>query len=312
MAKSNKEQFIKKSSFIHGIYYDYSKVEYINCDKKVCIICPKHGEFWQTPHSHLQGHGCPICNSKKKNTDKFIDECKKKFGDKYDYSKVEYVNSQTLITIICKDHGPFLMRPNDHLQGQGCPKCKINKIKNKLASTTQQFIEKATKIHGNKYDYSKVEYVNNHTKVCIICPEHGEFWQRPDKHLLGEGCPECNKSKLEKKINMCLINHNIVFNEQQHFNWLGKQSLDFYLPDYNLAIECQGIQHFKPIKKFGGDDGFKATFNNDLKKYNLCKKNGVNLLYYTELPQYFTFFNEMLIKTEKDLIDKIIIPEKEK
>ena len=153
----------------------------------------------------------------------------------------------------------------------------------------EQFIEKAKKIHGNKYDYSKVEYVNNHTKVCIICPEHGEFWQLPSKHLSKHGCQLCNESHLEKTIRVLLDENNIKYIYQankKNFTWLNKQSLDFYLPDYNVAIECQGEQHYKPVD-FGFNNQNKAEINflkileNDLKKKKLCYKHNIKLFYFT-------------------------------
>ena len=314
--KLTTSEFIEKAKKVHGNKYDYSKVNYIDAKTKVCIICPTHGEFWQTPSGHLHGKGCILCGfdktrkSKSFTTELFVEKAKNKYGEKYDYSKVKYVNSQTPILITCKIHGDFLMRPNDHLQGQECPKCKLLKLRKKFSLSKDEFIEKARKVHGNKYDYSKVEYVNNRTKVCIICPKHGEFWQPPEHHLSGGNCPQCNKSKLEEQTNILLKNNNFKFEEQKHFDWLGKQTLDFYLPEYNVAIECQGVQHFKLVVRFGGENGFEKCFENDIKKYNLCKENNVKLLYYTELPQYFTFLGERLIKNEEELLK--IITEKEK
>ena len=313
--KKTLNEFITEANKIHGNKYDYSKVEYIDNKTKVCIICPEHGEFWQTPSGHLSGKGCKLCGFEKmKNLqrftrEKFIEKAINKYGDKYDYSKVEYVNSQTPIMITCKIHGDFWMRPNDHLQGQECPKCKISKLREKFAFTKEQFINKARKTHGDKYNYSKVEYINNRTKVCIICPKHGEFWQSPDKHLMGDNCPQCNRSKLEEKINNILTNNKVKFEEQKHFNWLGKQSLDFYLPDYNIAIECQGIQHFKPLKRFNYVDGFIEINKRDKLKYRLCIENKIKLLYYTEIKEYYTFLEEILIKNENDLM-KIITENK--
>ena len=316
--KLTTSEFIEKAKNVHGEKYDYSKVEYVDAKTKVCIICPEHGEFWQTPSGHLSGKGCKICGFEKMKIlqrftrEEFIEKAKKKYGNKYDYSKVKYINSQTPVLIICKEHGNFLMRPNDHLQGQECPKCKLHKLRKKFAFTKEQFIDKARKIHGNRYDYSKVEYVNNRTKVCIICPKHGEFWQSPDKHLMGDNCPQCNRSKLEEKINNILTNNKINFEEQKHFKWLGKQSLDFYLPEYNVAIECQGIQHFRPLKRFNYIDGFTEINNRDKLKYKLCLENKIKLIYYTEIKEYYTFLNETLVKNEKDLMNKIIVNENNK
>ena len=124
----------------------------------------------------------------------FIEKARKIHGNKYDYSKVFYINSKTSVIIICPIHGEFLQRPNNHLLGQGCPKCKAEKSARR--STREDFIEKARKIHGDKYDYSKVVYINNSTPVIIICPEHGEFLQTPQAHLSGHGCAKCRNEKL--------------------------------------------------------------------------------------------------------------------
>ena len=112
---------------------------------------------------------------RKLTTYEFIEKAKKVHGDKYDYSKVEYVNSRTKICIICPQHGEFWQTPNAHLMKEGCPKCKGENVSKVNRRTTNEFIEKAKKVHGDKYDYSKVDYKNNSTKVCIICPIHGEF-----------------------------------------------------------------------------------------------------------------------------------------
>ena len=185
--KLTTEEFIDKARKVHGDKYDYSKVEYINNQTPVCIICPEHGEFWNTPNHHLNGQGCSkCCNNKKGTINEFIKKARKIHGDKYDYSKAEYINRKTRICIICPEHGEFWQRPYGHLYGSGCPKC-VGKHK----PTTEEFITKAREVHGDKYDYSKVEYVNSKTPVCIICPEHGEFWQRPNNHLSGSGCDKC-------------------------------------------------------------------------------------------------------------------------
>ena len=192
-----KQIFIEKTKQIHGNRYDYSKVEYVNYSTKVCIICSEHGEFWQTPDSHLSGCGCPVCGKKKNDKlktlglNKFIEKAKQIHGDRYDYSKVEYVNTKTKVCIVCPKHGEFWQTPDSHLRGKGCLKCFEIKKKTLYNLTNEQYISKAKLVHGDKYDYSKVEYVNAKTKVCIVCPKHGEFWQIPYVHLSGCGCPKC-------------------------------------------------------------------------------------------------------------------------
>ena len=191
--------FSEKARLVHQNKYDYSKVQYENTETKVCIICPEHGEFWQTPHSHLSGEGCPLCaNEKKKNVKNlsltgFIERAKKIHGEKYDYSKTLYVNNRTKVCIMCPEHGEFWQIADYHLSGCGCPKCGLKTISERKKKTKEQFLEKAAKVHNGKYDYSKVEYVDRETKVCIICPKHGEFWQTPHNHENGQGCQRCSE-----------------------------------------------------------------------------------------------------------------------
>jgi hypothetical protein len=104
--------------------------------------------------------------------------------EKYDYSKVKFEHVNKHVCIICPEHGEFWQKPGIHLRGYGCPICGGSK-----RLTNEEFIEKARLVHEDKYDYSKVNYINTSTKVCIICPEHGEFWQTPNSHLFGAGCP---------------------------------------------------------------------------------------------------------------------------
>ena len=301
---NKRDNFIKKSIDIHGHKYDYSKVDYKTNRIKVCIICPIHGEFWQSPSNHLKGQNCPLCKHRsfKYTNEEFIIEAKKIHGNKYDYSKIDYKNNHTKICIICKKHGEFYQSPSKHLIGQGCPICRYEKSSIKNSLNTEEFIKKAKEIHGDKYNYSKVEYVNSYTKVCIICPIHGEFWQSPSNHIhsrFPQGCPLCKSSKLESFIFKLLKDNNIDFEYQKRFDWLGKQSLDFYLPKYNIAIECQGIQHFKPIKLFGGEYGFNKNKLRDNKKFYLCRKNNVKILYYSNIQ------SENIISDENILLKEI-------
>lgn len=150
--------------------------------------------------------------------------------------------------------------------------------------TLEEFIADAIKKHGDKYDYSKVNYVNTSTKVCIICKEHGEFWQTPNNHLFGAGCPTCPQSNMEGEVRQFLIKNNIQFEQEKSFEWLRfnkKMFLDFFLPEYGVAIECQGGQHFSPTDLFGGEDFYKLTIERDQVKRELCKKHGINILYYS-------------------------------
>ena len=195
------EEFIGKARSIHGDFYDYSLVEYVNNKIKVVIACPIHGEFTQKPSDHLKGQGCKTCGynknskSKKSNTQEFIEKAKEVHSDKYDYSKVEYINSTTKVTISCYEHGDFEISPNSHLNGRGCIGCSSNTIKKVNSSNKDQFIQKAKEIHNNKYDYSKSEYIGSKEKITINCTIHGDFEQKPNDHLNGHGCPVCSNRK---------------------------------------------------------------------------------------------------------------------
>jgi hypothetical protein len=124
-------------------------------------------------------------------TEQFIENAIEVHGDKYDYSKVIYKNCDTKIIITCKEHGEFLQTPYKHLLPQGCRKCGNNRTSNQQRDTKEKFISKSIIIHGESYDYSKVEYKNSRIKVIIICKEHGEYLQQPYNHLQGNGCPNC-------------------------------------------------------------------------------------------------------------------------
>lgn len=298
---SNTEEFIEKANKRHNNFYDYSKVKYVNAKTKVCVICPKHGEFYVTPNNHLRGKGCPECGKiKKKEASKYTKEewielANKKHNWKYDYSKVLYNGSKEKVEIICPMHGEFWQNPVNHLSGDGCPKC--SKV---YRPSGVEWIKRASEIHCEKYDYTKTEYFNNHTKVCIIChekdkngKEHGEFWQIPANHLNGQGCPFCKESHGEKLVRNILLDEEIEFIREKTFPWLKNEKTnhnlfyDFFLPGFNTAIEYQGEQHFMPTKHFGGDEEFKKRIENDKIKKTLSRNNNICILYidYTETPE---------------------------
>jgi hypothetical protein len=275
--KLTSEQFIERANKIHSNKYNYSKIEYIDTKTKICVICPNHGEFFVTPNHHLRGIGCPKCAGRLKSNEEIISQFNKVHGNKYDYSKVEYKGSVTKVCIICRKHGEFWQKPSDHLSGYGCPHCRS------LRMSTEKFIEKAKGVHGDNYDYSKTEYKGCRNLVKVICNKHGEFEQTPYKHLQGHGCPYCNESHLENNVKNALEKNDIEYIYQcnkRTFKWLGGQSLDFYLPKYNIAIECQGEQHYNPIKYFGGEKGFKYRKKLDEKKKELCEQNKIKLIYF--------------------------------
>lgn len=188
--------FIANSLRVHGNdKYQYSKVleHFVDSKVKIPIICNKHGLFYIRPGNHANGQGCKKCasealgNKLRYQLDIFIDRAKEVHGDFYDYSKVVYTSSLCNIDIVCPLHGVFNQAPRAHLSGSGCPACANTKV-----PSTVEWVEKAKKIHGDRYDYSNSEYINAITKLEIICPEHGSFWQAPSNHINNfQGCPKC-------------------------------------------------------------------------------------------------------------------------
>ena len=302
-SRKTTSNFIEEANIIHNNRYDYSKVEYKNYHTKVCIMCPIHGEFWQRPSQHLQGQGCPKCKNEtirqklQMNTQDFIKKSQLVHGDSFNYDKTnlkERFDKKVIVTCNkCKNDIYVLV--GAHLSGNKCPHCYGTHLK-----SNEEFTEDAKKVHGDKYDYSKVEYKGNKVKVCIICPKHGEFWQTPNDHLRQKGCPSCKNSYLEQKINNLLTKQNIAFEAQKHFEWLGKQSLDFYLPQYNVAIECQGEQHYKIVEKFGGEEGFVKRQLLDENKYQLCQQHNIKILYFSNKK-----YEDNIITTQQQLLENI-------
>lgn len=190
------DQFIKQASEIHNNQYDYSKIKHVYAQKKIPIICTKHGEFQQTPSKHMIGQGCRLCFYER-NADKcrstqaeFIKKAVSIHGNKYDYSQIVYKNNLTKVQILCPEHGPFSQTPGNHTHKtnpQGCPACG-----GRTYWTTERFIAEAKQVHGRKYDYKKVICTDSVTVVSIICPEHGEFLQDAQHHIIRkQGCRQC-------------------------------------------------------------------------------------------------------------------------
>jgi hypothetical protein len=187
MKKLTLEKFIERANKVHNYKFNYSKSVYLGRHIPTIIICPNLHEFKQTPNSHMNGKGCAICSGKIRLTkEEFIRRSRIIHNDKYEYDKINFIDAQTEVEITCKIHGSFFQSPTRHSR-YGCPRCG-----NAVRFTTEEFIEKARKIHGDKYIYTKVNYKNALTEVEIICPkpEHGSFFQSPNRHY-SYGCPVC-------------------------------------------------------------------------------------------------------------------------
>lgn len=359
-ARLNQQDFIDKCKTIYGDEFDYSKSIYVGAVIKITIIHNKCGnEFMQKPNAHLSGKmGCDKCKcNSKKNTEIFVKQCIEIRGDYYDYSKVNYVSNKHKVTLIHKlcSH-EFNVRPSNFLyKFSTCPKCAGHMLK-----TKEQFIEESKLIHGDKYDYSKVNYINTSIKVGIVCVTcnnkfnvkpnnhlsrksgcnacayvnnglksrinvsdyfarfkemHGdeydysktllersddkiitihkkcgyEFIQRANYHKSGGGCTKCRISKGEVFIQNYLVMNDILFEQQKRFHDcrdINVLPFDFYISKINTCIEYDGVQHSEPVEFFGGEEGYIDRVKKDRIKTDYCNVKGINLcrIKYTENP----------------------------
>ena len=194
------EDFIQKAINVHGRSYDYSSAKFENSRTPVRIGCRTHGDFWQLSTSHLSGSGCPKCsryltNSNRSITTKeFIALAMNVHGNTYDYSLVNYQGYRNKVSIICPDHGHFSQAPHNHLNGSNCPECSKQLLGESCRLTQEQAITKMKEVHGELYDYSKVQYERSDKKIAVVCKIHGDFEQLPNNHVRGGGCPKCSVS----------------------------------------------------------------------------------------------------------------------
>jgi hypothetical protein len=188
--KMTTTDFVLKAIAKHGDRYDYSETEYFGNANPVAIRCKIHGVFTPLANDHLSKKaGCPDCAGVRRMTkDEFVAKAVSVHGDKYDYSEVVYKNTDTKVDISCKEGHEFPQTPHDHLQGAGCPYCAgLSPI------TFEQFLSKSAVVHGDKYGYDRVKYIDyTKIKVELVCRHHGaSFWQIPQHHAMGHGCPKC-------------------------------------------------------------------------------------------------------------------------
>lgn len=289
-----KDKFLKKAIIIHGDKYDYSEVEYKNCKKQVKIICKIHGEFFPTPDNHINAKsGCKKCgfidtgNKLRKPQEDFIKQASKIHNNFYNYSLVDYTTTHNKVIVICPDHGEFEISPNAHIiKKVGCSKCSGNR-----RLTLEEFIERSNKIHDNFYDYSESIYVNIDTPVKIKCPEHGEFHQIAEKHLIGHQCVKCSQKGFSKvaikwltfveNTKNIVIQHAINGGEFK----IGKYKVDGYHKDTNTVFEFYGDlwhgnlnrydkNYINPVNK----KPMEELYNKTIKREQYIKNLGYNLV----------------------------------
>jgi hypothetical protein len=304
--------FIDKAKEIHNDKYDYSKINYIKMNEKVIITCKEHGDFEQTPSNHItHKQGCQKCaGNYLSNSEEFIEKANLIHNNNYDYSNIKYINNHTNITIICKKHGEFEQTPQTHLSGCGCQNCGIETMKIKQKTDVDDFIKNANIIHNNKYEYSKMNYINARTKIIITCKIHGDFEQQPDSHLRGCGCPYCiNKTEfilyeyLQKLYEITsqfkkIWCKNIDTNKYLPF--------DFCIEELKLIIELDGRQHFEQVMNWKTPE---EQYENDKYKEKCANENGYSIIRLLQEDVFYDNYDwktELINNIEKIKIDNII------
>lgn len=304
--KMTEKEFIEKANHVHNNFFTYEHCKFTTVSDNVIVTCPIHGDFKVKASNHLNGCNCKKCqnehishtitktkkinaSTKKLNTNSFIEKAKSlNLESDYDFSETIYDKNNKKLKIICKKHGCFYITPNHFLSGRGCPECARNKKK-----TTDTFIkELKEKQPYSDYDFSMVEYVNVHKPIKLKCNKCGcVFYNSPSNLLKGNKCPGCNISSMESEIKYALEKENIYFVYQKKFEWLINKrlmSLDFYIPEKNIAIECQGQQHF--IENIFGKKQLKEVAYRDKLKKELCSKNNIKMVYYANYHMDFPYF----------------------
>lgn len=252
--------------------YDYSNAEYVSALKPITnIVCQKHGPFSQYSGNLRKGTGCPKCGSEKRvaarkmSADEFYAKADEVHGSLYSYPDKFYVNMQTKIPVVCKEHGKFTISPIKHLyQRQGCPQCGALKrgirktnvnVGAKAAAVRKQkfsdnFLDMATAVHGDKYDYSKVAYNGMCEKITIVCNQHGEFHQTPQKHLKEkQGCPKCGAYDPRWERDLAAYIESMGLSVDRSTPILDGQHIDLYIPSMNVGIELHGLRWHTESKR---------------------------------------------------------------
>lgn len=321
--KTTKEEFLQKVKELFPLH-DYSKSDLtLKSDDSIEAYCTVHKKHFKTTRkSCLSGsNGCKLCVVNYYDKETFVEYSNKLHNNKYDYSKFKYIDSATESIIICPLHKEFKKSPNLHTsQLQGCPVCGSLNAANKRRSNTEEFIQKAVLRHGDKYDYSLVNYKASADDVEIICKKHNYiFEQTPSNHLRYTFC--CP---------LCLNESKVSIQEVNLGKWLGRFSsvilsyrpswlkldtkepceIDIYIPELNLGIEYNGTYWHSSKQK---------EKNYHQRKYDICKQNGVSLIHIFEfegldkwkkkLSFYFTNPDdfEVLFSNEKRTIKSLEI-----
>lgn len=297
------DKFLKDVNIIKGDWYEPITEAHGVEKQKVIILCKTCGNlFSTTPRNFLKSKSCPYCKPRKLTEENFI----KRIDDIY-HGSLKYIkgfkNVRSKVVMKCECGAEIIKSAEHFLLGVQCPYCSTASNK---PLTQNDFIQRAKEIHGDKYDYSLVEYngLYNNVKIkCNIC--NRVFYQKPLYHIYySSGC-SCRSSKGEEKIAALLDQYKINYIRQHKFKDLktGERlssclKLDFYLPDKNLVIEFNGAQHYEAVDIWGGEEDFKLRQKYDQMKKDYCKKNGIS---FVEIPYWnFEKMEEIIVHLLND------------
>lgn len=320
--KLSREDFIKDATFVHNSYFSYEHSDdFTNVSSFVTVTCPMHGDFKVKVNNHLNGANCKKCSkegithnitkrekvkkrTKKLSQDEFVAKFKEMCdGDYRITDKTIYKGYNQKLILSCKEHGEFQITPSHLFSGRGCPYCSGNKQK-----TREEIIEliKSEQPYAD-YGYDYFEYRGMHVTSKFKCNKCGSYFFNSPSNLLyhHNSCPFCNGSTMEKEMKYFLDNEGVKYEFQKTFDWLmnkGHLYLDFYLPDYNLAIECQGKQHFEEVNFGNKKTLLKETKERDLFKKKLCGEHSISILYYANYNYDFPY---KVYKNKEEILNSI-------
>lgn len=296
------DTMLKKTNILASEQFKWNITNYVSMNTNLPFICKKCGkEFKRQPTVFIHRNAtCPYCNGKPRNipytTEEFIEKSKNIFQrNDWSYEKTTYKGNDKKVGINChkqdefgKEHGMFYVTPHAHIgkMHSGCPKCSGK------YGGQERFEKLVEQKYGKYYDLSKTIYKTALTPITVICPVHGEFKTKPNWMLSDRGCPYCSSSNVEIEIKSMLDKENINYEykaRNKQLPFLDGLEIDFFIPSKSIAIECQGIQHFKPINFFGGKEKYEEQIKRDEKKKLLCEQNNIKLLYYSNLKIDFPY-----------------------
>lgn len=281
--------------------------EFKNLNTKIKLKCMKHNFVFEVlPYSHLRSKtgGCKKCLEELKSKtnhkvqykyltqESFIQESKKKFGNKFDYFLCKYAGKTKKVTLKCNDCGNiFDIEARGHLrEGRdgGCKTCAVLKVSKMKELTQDEVVKKCQEAGGSEFDYSKIVYKGHDKKIEIVCKKHNEsFWMLPSNFYGNrQGCPMCSKSKLERMFKKYCDDNNIEVVWQQPYEDLiddRKLNYDFYIVSKKILVEIQGPHHFKNVYNLETHK-FHKQLHHDWLKRKYARDNNIRLeyIYYWE------------------------------